>query len=328
MEEKISIIIPVYNVEKYIKRCLDSVINQTYKNIEVILINDGSLDNSGLICNEYAKKYNNIKVFHKENGGVSSARNLGIDKANGEYLAFVDPDDFIDKYMYEKLYNSIKKFNSEIAVSSFSYIINGIEDKQDISNKEIVFSKEVVIEKYFQNVYPFNYSFLCNKLFKKELFNEVRLNVKILVQEDTEIMIKLYNKSKKISYIGEALYFYELRNESLTSNKISRGKITTEQAFLEIYKYTKKSLSQFKSQALLKYTSYFFNIIIEIIKNYDEYEYDYYNLIRKLRLNYKEIISDKKMPLKYKVHASLLLISPKLYRYYIQRNLKNKDNGD
>ena len=171
-------------------------------------------------------------------------------------------------------------------------------------------------------VYPFNFSFMCNKLIKRELFDGIRFNTNILVQEDTEIMIKIYNRSKNIAYIGQPLYFYQLRGDSATGNRISKGKITTEQAFLNIYRYIKENLSQFNSKALLKYISYFFNIIIEIIKNYDEYEDDYYILIKKLRLIYKEVINDKQIPLKYKVHSSLLLLSPKLYKYYIQKNLK------
>lgn len=322
MQEKISVIIPVYNVEKYISKCLDSILNQTYKNIEIIIVNDGSTDKSGLICDEYAKKDSRIKVIHKSNGGVSSARNLGIDNSSGEYIGFIDPDDYIDKRMYENLYSSIKKENSEIAISSFSYVISGKEESQDISNKKLTFNKDEAISNYFDNTYPFNCSFLWNKLFKKDLFDEIRLNTKILVQEDTEIMIKLYNRSKKISYIGQPLYFYELRSESATSDKISRGKITTEQAFLDIFNYTKENLPEFKSKALLKYISCFFNIIIEIIKNYDEYEGEYYKLIKKLRLTYKEIINNKQIPLKYKIHSSLLLFSPKVYKYYIQKNLK------
>ena len=103
MNDMVSIIVPIYNSEKYLHACLDSIVSQTYKNIEIILVNDGSIDKSGVICDEYSRKYNNIKVFHKENGGVSSARNLGIDNATGQYLAFVDPDDYIDANMYEIL---------------------------------------------------------------------------------------------------------------------------------------------------------------------------------------------------------------------------------
>ncbi|WP_289129529.1 glycosyltransferase [uncultured Clostridium sp.] len=324
MNPKISVIVPIYNVEKYIHRAIDSILTQSLTEFELILINDGSQDRCGEICNEYAQKDSRIKVIHKNNGGVSSARNVGIENSSGQYIGFVDPDDYIDKEMYEKLYNSIKKEDSEIAISSFSYIINGKEEPQDISNKKLIFNKNEAINNYFNNTYPFNYSFLCNKLFKKELFDGIRLNTKILVQEDTEIMIKLYNKSNRVSYIGEPLYFYELRNGSATSNKISRGKITTEQAFLQVFNYTKENLPQFKSKALLKYISCFFNIIIEIIKNYDEYQDEYYKLIKKLKLRYKEVISNQQIPLKYKIHSSLLLFSPKLYKFYIQKSLKIK----
>lgn len=325
MKPIISIIVPIYKVEKYIHKCINSILNQSLNDFELILVDDGSPDNCGEICDEYAENDNRIKVIHKNNGGVSSARNIGIDKALGEYIGFVDPDDYIDKNMYKLLYKSAKKNSADIVISSFSFIRNCKEEQQDISNNELIFDKYEAITKYFDMVYPFNFSFMCNKLIKRELFNDIRFNTNTLVQEDTEIMIKLYNKSKKISYIGQPLYFYELRSESATNNKISRGKITTEQAFLEICNYTKDHLPQFKSKALLKYISYYFNIIVEIIKNYDDYEEDYYSLIKKLKLNYKEVISDKQIPLKYKVHSSLLLFSPRLYKYYIQKNLKIRD---
>lgn len=322
MKPKISIIVPIYNVEKYIHKCINSILDQSLTEFELILVDDGSPDRCGEICDEYSKKDNRIKVIHKNNGGVSSARNIGIDKACGEYIGFVDPDDYIDVNMYEILYKSAKKNNAEIVISSFSFIRNCKEEKQDVSNDELIFNKYEAITKYFDMVYPFNFSFMCNKLIKRELFDGIRFNTNILVQEDTEIMIKIYNRSKNIAYIGQPLYFYQLRDDSATGNRISKGKITTEQAFLNIYRYIKENLSQFNSKALLKYISYFFNIIIEIIKNYDEYEDDYYILIKKLRLIYKEVINDKQIPLKYKVHSSLLLLSPKLYKYYIQKNLK------
>ena len=113
MSEKISIIIPVYNVEKYLRRCLNSIINQTYKDIEIILVDDGSTDNSGKICDEYKEKDNRIVVIHKENGGLSDARNAGIDIAKGKYIGFIDSDDFADIRMYEIIYNNFqmkKKF--------------------------------------------------------------------------------------------------------------------------------------------------------------------------------------------------------------------------
>ena len=107
MEDLISVIVPVYNVEKYLNKCIDSIINQTYKNLEIILVDDGSQDSSGKICDEYTKKDNRIKVIHKENGGVSSARNIGLNNATGEWIAFIDADDWVDEEYLQTLFNRI-----------------------------------------------------------------------------------------------------------------------------------------------------------------------------------------------------------------------------
>nr|WP_302853132.1 glycosyltransferase [Methanosphaera stadtmanae] len=131
MNQKVSIVIPVYNVEKYIERCLKSILNQTLDSIEVIVIDDGSTDNSGKICDEFSTKYKNVKTFHKRNGGVSSARNLGISIAKGEYIGFVDPDDFIHVNMYKELYENAKKVNSDIAICSFKEIKGNKIYKED-----------------------------------------------------------------------------------------------------------------------------------------------------------------------------------------------------
>ena len=109
MKEQISIVVPVYNVEQYLEKCVNSIINQTYKNLEIILVDDGATDSSGNMCDELAKSDNRIKVYHKENGGLSDARNYGVERATGEYIGFVDSDDYIDSEMYEKLYEAIKK---------------------------------------------------------------------------------------------------------------------------------------------------------------------------------------------------------------------------
>lgn len=112
--DKISVIVPVYNVEDYLEECINSILGQTYKNLEIILVDDGSTDNSSKICDIYEKKDKRIKVIHKENGGLSSARNEGLKYRTGEYISFVDSDDFIDKTMYEKLYSAIKKYDADV----------------------------------------------------------------------------------------------------------------------------------------------------------------------------------------------------------------------
>ena len=129
MDSLVSVIVPVYKVEKYLSKCLDSIVNQTYKNLEIILVDDGSPDNSGKICDEYAQKDSRIKVIHKENGGLSSARNAGLDIATGEYIAFADSDDSVHLDFVEKLYRAIKEENADIACCS---VEDFIEDKNKI----------------------------------------------------------------------------------------------------------------------------------------------------------------------------------------------------
>ena len=130
----ISIIVPVYKVEKYLQECVTSIQNQTYRNLEIILVDDGSPDKSGKLCNEYAKRDSRIKVIHKVNGGLSSARNAGLKIAKGEYIGFVDSDDYIRKNMYEKLLDACIQNKTEIAACNYNYVINGNE-KKDNSKK-------------------------------------------------------------------------------------------------------------------------------------------------------------------------------------------------
>ena len=166
---KISVIVPVYNVEEYLGKCLNSLVNQTLKDIEIIIVNDGTKDNSEKIINKFLKKYNNIKYYKKENGGLSSARNYGISKASCKYIGFVDSDDYIDKTMYERLYNKIISDDYDVALCDLyrvydeKLVYTSSNVKKDLKNK-----KE--IQEAMLNIYPT----VWNKLYKKELFNEIK----------------------------------------------------------------------------------------------------------------------------------------------------------
>ena len=145
--EKISIIIPIYNVKEYLKRCVDSVLNQSYKNIEVILIDDGSTDGSEKICDEYAKKDKRVVVVHQKNSGVSASRNKGIELATGKYIGFVDSDDYIHKDMFEKLYNSLISTSSSISMCNYQ-LLDVDEKPNDIGEfEEIIFSQEETMKR-------------------------------------------------------------------------------------------------------------------------------------------------------------------------------------
>lgn len=208
MSPKISIIVPVYKVEPYIHKCIDSILNQTFKEFELILVDDGSPDNCGNICDEYAKKDNRVRVIHKENGGISSARNIGLDVSNGEYIGFVDSDDYIKLDMYERLYNSCKVNNADIS------IIGTIEvDENGKKLYEHIPDKLDFIE-------VLKRAHIWNKLFHRRLFVENNLIFREgKYYEDLELLPKLFIKSKKSCVVNNIGYVYLQRSGSTTREK-------------------------------------------------------------------------------------------------------------
>jgi len=191
MDEKISVIVPVYNVEQYLERCIDSIINQTYKNLEIILVNDGSTDNSGQLCDELAKKDDRIRVIHKKNGGLSDARNVGVDEAKAELIGFIDSDDYIDEDMYELLINNLKAANADLSMCGHYDVYNNVPEAQVVDKKTWELSPreaiKMVMEAKILSVTA------VNKLYKKSLFSELRFEIG-KIAEDAFIMIKLLDK--------------------------------------------------------------------------------------------------------------------------------------
>lgn len=224
---KISVIVPIYNVEKYLPTCLNSIINQTYKNLEILLINDGSSDNSGEICENYAKMDNRIHVFHKRNEGVSSARNLGIDLSVGDFISFVDPDDFLDLNLYEIVISNMEKYNADIICFNCYDVINEklLVKKNVIDNITIYDNKESFGTDYF-NKYNMTLNVPWNKLCRKEIFDNIRFPYK-KGHEDVFIAMSVYMNAKKIMVIPNNLYYYRVNrkdstmyNFNLKSNKV------------------------------------------------------------------------------------------------------------
>lgn len=219
---KISIIVPVYNVEYYIEKCIKSILNQVFTEFELILVDDGSTDNSGNICDKYAEKDNRIIVIHKENGGISSARNIGLDIAKGEYIGFVDSDDFIHPMMYEILYTEIKNNKDSVVICQESRVytddikyecINEYNLKK-YNNKEII---ELVYKKGDTFVYAWN------KLYEKSIFEHLRYKEGVLY-EDEDLTPKILYYAKNIIFIDKELYFYRQRNNSIVNSKFSSKK--------------------------------------------------------------------------------------------------------
>jgi len=218
---KISIIVAVYNAEKYLHYCVESLINQTYKDIEIILVDDGSTDHSLPLCDDYAKKYDFIRVFHKENGGQSSARNLGIEKAEGDYLSFVDSDDMLHPQFCEIMVNVLNQTGLNIVAcmrnkydSYEKIIVKDVEPSFKIlDTKDIIFDEFIRWKKHrFINT-------LGTKIVRKDLVQKYRFIEKLRDEEDTTLVLSLFLECEKIGFIEEILYFYFLSSGSVTRNK-------------------------------------------------------------------------------------------------------------
>lgn len=214
--KKVSVIVPVYNVEKYLDRCLESLVNQTLSDIEIIVINDGSKDSSLDIINKYLKNYKDkMKLIDQKNCGISVARNNGIKIAQGKYLGFVDSDDFVDVSMFEKLYNSIEKSKSDIVVCNYLKY----QDKNNILKIDVV--KNVHSDNIYKSpdmINSIDYA-PWNKLYKRELFDNIEFPVN-KKYEDLNTILKVFLNAKSISTLNSYLYFYRVNElgETLTIN--------------------------------------------------------------------------------------------------------------
>lgn len=223
MNDLISIIVPVYKVEKELPKCLDSILTQTYSKLEILLIDDGSPDRCPEICEEYARKDDRIKVFHKVNGGLSSARNYGLDRCTGEYIAFVDSDDWITPDFIETLWRNLKKENADLSIVGYALAWESGEKMPYSDEKEyLVFDKEqaireMMIQQRFQCM-------VCIKLHKKELFKEVRFPEGKLF-EDAAITLDIFKQCERVVFCGKPLYMYYQRAESIVNSGFGKKKL-------------------------------------------------------------------------------------------------------
>ncbi len=250
MEEKlISVIVPVYNVDKYLKKCLNSIIRQTYKNLEIIVVDDGSTDSSGRICDEYKIKDERIKVIHKKNGGLSSARNAALDIAKGDYISFVDSDDWIKENLYECVVEELIKSGADIAVFA-----NACEKE----NGKIWENPFMGTYKELDNIELMNNyvsgidikTIACNKIYKKELFDNLRFP-EGRIYEDEYIMHEILGKCRKAVFINKCLYVWFIRKGSITNSKFSRKQF-------DIFDVKEKKIAYFRENypGLLQYVIY------------------------------------------------------------------------
>ena len=221
---KISIVIPIYKVEPYLHKCIDSILAQTYTNLEIILVDDGSPDRCPEICDEYAKKDSRINVIHKENGGLSDARNAGLDICSGEYIAFVDSDDWIEPYMYEKLLDNMIRFSAEMSIGGVSDDIEENGDYRSVKlsaygETEFSESNTDAMKRYFLSSWA-----AWDKLYIASLFDGIRYP-RGEINEDEAIVLQLLERCRTVCYTNEVCYHYVRRPESITTSSFSLKKL-------------------------------------------------------------------------------------------------------
>lgn len=237
----ISIIVPVYNTASYLEKCLNSIIRQTYKNLEIIIVNDGSTDNSLEICKEFEKRDTRIKVLNKSNGGLSSARNLGLKYANGNFIGFVDSDDWVSLNMFENLINLAVRNKLDIVECDY---INSIDLKVDVN--EIPLTAKFQIENSHQTITriikSWHYS-VCKKIFKRSILNDLQFQEGI-IYEDVLYSLDAVIKSKRIGYIGHPFYVYYMENSSIMRSPFRLNNLDIIEVFKEQYFLAKRNKLQ------------------------------------------------------------------------------------
>lgn len=218
----ISVIVPVYKVESYLDSCVTSILNQTYTDIEVILVDDGSPDNSGIICDKYAIKDKRVKVIHKKNGGLSSARNAGLDIAKGDFVAFVDSDDQIHRDMLFLLFSMIQEYNADIAICGYQIVKEGLTPYESFSIKDSVLLDK---NELWQEVFGKLNNASWNKLYRRDLLHNVRFEVGLIHGEDLLFNLSYLLHCQFGVLNSSPMYYYLKREGSITKSKLDKSRI-------------------------------------------------------------------------------------------------------
>ena len=285
MEEKISIIVPIYNAEKWLEKCIKSIIDQTYKNIEILLINDGSKDKSLEICEEFAKKDNRIVVINKKNEGVSISRNIGIEKSTGKYIKFVDSDDWLEKDTCEELIDLINKEKTDLAICGLNIYQNGKLLRTPHLDKKIVEIKKGLEEfKYINKVFASP----CNKLYKKEKIKEM-FKTDLDIGEDVLFNLQYLRNIEKISITEKCLYNVCLDNSESLNRKFREDKLDVNFDLLDKQIEFSNYLYDVKPKDNFIYSLYllhFHAFLLQAIEKFDK---------RKTKQIIKKYVNDKRV---------------------------------
>ena len=321
MGEKISVIVPVYNVEAYLERCVESILQQTYANFELILINDGSTDSSGLICDHLASQYENIKVYHIENAGVSNARNMGIQLATGAWITFIDSDDFVTQDYLATLASAVEGENIGFVIAPLHHIKNGIvTDLPPHSGKTELWSTEETMKELLMTTRTS--FFPVAKLFKRDLLADEKFNTNYHLAEDALFLTELLLKTRCSSvFIDKPVYYYDHREGSATTS-VNQHVFDTIEVYQQIIAQVSQAFPdlkpELKNRECWSYITVYDKIIFTSSEQYQKEKAELRTWIVRHR---REIWKDAYFTTFRKVAILSLVISPWLYKKIV--GLKN-----
>ena len=307
----ISVIVPVYNVEKYLERCVKSIAAQTYKDLEILLIDDGSTDKSGEMCDDFQQTDSRIKAFHKQNGGLSDARNYGIEHSAGEFISFVDSDDYIDEKMLETLHRLITENDADLAVCSAMDVFEGKEVTQVKEIKEFNLNK---VESYKYMLRGDGIPSACNKLYKRQTVGDVRFPVGKLY-EDGFFTPQILKKVEKTAVTSKPMYYYFRRADSITTKPFRKGDLDVIEAYDKCVKQVKELCPEALPYAEFRYRNAYFNVLDKMLMRDDYKEIpEYKQVVKYLKKHTAQIVKDPGFGKMRKIAAVALKFSVPLYK--------------
>ena len=319
----ISVIVPIYNVEEYLPTCIESILNQTYKDLEILLIDDGATDNSGKICDEYAKRDNRCVVIHQQNKGLSGARNTGLNHATGEYISFIDGDDYIHPQMLEILYEALQKGDYDFSMITFKQVEK--YSKEDVAvtvnNKNTLIVKLSSLMKRLYNVNDsslkwseVNFQVVWNKLYKRSLISNLRF--KQTSSEDIEFNNRVYLRVKSCILVNVPLYYWVQRVSSITKQPINKNFINRADSYILCLYEIPIGNDLYRAMCLEKLYKTIVNVRYRSKKN-KLYDYAISHTLILKQQTIKEFVRNKHISLSKKIGLLLFLYIPETYNCFM-----------
>ena len=318
IDKTVSVILPIYNVEKYLERAVESVSNQTYNNLEIILVDDGSTDSSGKICDDMSLRDNRIKVIHKQNGGLSDARNVGKRVATGHYILFIDPDDFINEKMIEILVNNIQEYDADVSCCQYMnvYYNNSFPQYSDVRIKKLI-NREEFLKEYLYDTYIT--ASVCTKLMKREISDKIDFPVG-KVYEDAFYHLELVKTADRFICITKPLYYYYHRTNSITTKPYRKENMYAIEAYNNFLRYIEDTYEgelkrSLRKSALFRLIHANFGVFDKIIVEKEYKDIPEYLVVKKfLKSNVIKMIFDRNFSFSRMLGGFILLINENLYK--------------